>query len=361
MISRQVLESLVEKGIQAPSADNLQPWKFRLRGETIALYLDPQRCSEIADAGHRASYLSLGAVIENMVMGASHERYKTLVQPFPHGEDPSLPAAALTFEPWNEPEDPLVRFIEARATNRKFYRRKSISKEVAQALIRTGTVPSQTQLFLVQDQKVKNRLAQWMGAADQIRYENKQVHGEFFKVVRFDPKEVDRLRDGFDIRTAEVGPMERVIFRLISNWRGQAWLNRVGVSLSLNLYTQLQVRSSPAVGFLVSERNSAPAYLEGGRIMQRLWLKATQQSLAIQPMMAIPIFIINLQINNGRYFTLRQRGKILSIKEELFQLFHLTDREGLLMLFRLGYADSPSFRSLRRPISDFLIDEHHPS
>ena len=357
MISRQVLESLVEKGILAPSADNLQPWKFHLRGETIALYLDPQRCSEIADAGHRASYLSLGAVIENIALAASHEGLSITVHPFPQGESIDRPVATLTLKPSKEPEDLLYRQIEARVTNRKFYHGKPVPEETVNRLVQMGTIPGRSRLLFVGPGKTKNELTRLIGAADQIRFEVEKPHGEFFKAMRFKREEAERAKDGIDLRGLELDLPQRLFFRFISKWERMRWLNRLGMGVSFNLYAQLQVRSSPLVGLLTAENNSPLDDLQGGRIMERVLLKIAQVGLSVQPMMGIPIFIINLQVNGGRFFSPAQRAELLKIKERFFHLFDLNGRAGLIMLFRMGYAPPPTCRSLRRPLADFLIEE----
>lgn len=357
MISRQVLESLVEKGIQAPTGDNLQPWKFRLREEAVDLYMDGTRISDVFDAGYRTAYISIGAVIENIALAASDEGCSIVVHPFPQGESIDRPVATLTLEPSKEPADPLHRQIEARVTNRKFYDHKPVPEETVNRLVQMGTIPGRSRLLFVGPGKTKNELARLIGAVDQIRFEVEKLHGEFFKTMRFKREEAERAKDGIDLRSLELDLPQRLFFRFISKWERMRWLNRLGMTVSFNLYAQLQVRSSPLVGLLTTENNSPLDYLEGGRLMERVFLKIAEGGLVVQPMMGIPVFIINLQVNGGRFFSPAQRAELLRIKERFFRLFDLNDRAGLIMLFRMGYAPPPTCRSLRRPLADFLMEE----
>lgn len=353
-ISRQTLESLVAKGICAPSGDNLQPWKFRLRENAIDLYIDGTRTSDLFDAGFRATYLSIGAVIENVALAASHDGYRTSVRYLPNGQAIGSPAATLTLESSNEPEDPLCRQIENRLTNRRFYLRRAVPAQVLERLTQVGTAPGQARLILVSSGRRKRQLTHLIGQADQIRFENEKIHRYFFETVRFKKEEAERSRDGIDLRTLELDPLQRRVIRLVSRWERMRWLNKLGVSKSFNLYAQFQVAGSPVLGLLASEGTAPLDYLKGGRLMQRVLLKIAEEGLSVQPMMAIPIFIINLQVNGGIFFPSRQRAQLLKIKEQFFRLFDLNDKAGLILLFRLGYAPAPTARSLRRPVSDFL-------
>ncbi len=267
VISREVLKRLVEKGILAPSGDNLQPWKFRVGEDRIELSLDSSRISEILDVGYRGPYLSVGAVIENIVLAGSHEGYSAQVDTFPQGEASPLLVATLSLMKSDAPEDPLYRAIELRATNRKFYSRKAIPEEIVQELIREGTVPDRTRLRVVQSGKEKAQLGRLIGSADQLRFEMEEPHREFFSKMRWTKQEAEHLRDGIDSRTMELGSL-LPFFRSGSRWNRQRLMNRLGSSFSINLYSQLQVRGSPLLGLLVSEGSSPQEFVEGGRVMQ---------------------------------------------------------------------------------------------
>ncbi|MBI3615860.1 MAG: hypothetical protein HY211_05015 [Candidatus Omnitrophica bacterium] len=349
------MESLVQKGIWAPSGDNLQPWKFRIEQDSIHLYLDPSRLMGILDAGWRAPYISAGAVIENIALAASHGGHAASVRCFPQGEDLSSPVATLTLKDSDLPEDSLYPFIESRVTNRKLYTHRPVPEKIVQALSQIGNIPGQTRFFPIRPGPIKRELAPLMGRADQIRFEEETAHREFFKAVRLEKEEMERTRDGLDVRALGLGPMGYPFFRLISKWNRLRFLNTLGLSHSMGLFAQLQVRGSPLLGLLVAEESSPSGYVAGGRVMQRLFLKIAQEGLAVQPMTALLVFIINLQINQAKNFSSRHRAQLTALKKELFQLFDLNDRHGLVMLFRLGYAAPPTCRSLRRPLSDFLI------
>ncbi len=97
-------------------------------------------------------------------------------------------------------------------------------------------------------------------------------------------------------------------------------------------------------------------YVHGGEVMQEVWHEATLQDLSIQPMEALPIFIINLQQNKGRDFSEEQRDRLEIMKRGLFDIFGIDDRNALILLFRMGYSKPASAKSMRRSIDSFLLN-----
>lgn len=67
---RQKLLKLAEIAMLAPSTHNTQPWKIRLSGDSIDVYLDNSRQLPAADAKKRDMYISLGALLKNFEIAA---------------------------------------------------------------------------------------------------------------------------------------------------------------------------------------------------------------------------------------------------------------------------------------------------
>ncbi len=73
MTEDEILQ-ILRKGVLAPSADNLQPWKFLIYPEKsqVDFFLDPERIKNFCDAGLRVPCISAGAVIENIRLEAAY-------------------------------------------------------------------------------------------------------------------------------------------------------------------------------------------------------------------------------------------------------------------------------------------------
>ncbi|HJU03626.1 MAG TPA: hypothetical protein VJ692_00635, partial [Nitrospiraceae bacterium] len=68
------LRRLIEAAIRAPSGDNCQPWSFQIEGpRRIVIRTVPERAKSFFDYKSCATFLSMGAVIENMRIQAASE------------------------------------------------------------------------------------------------------------------------------------------------------------------------------------------------------------------------------------------------------------------------------------------------
>jgi hypothetical protein len=69
-ITEKEIRYIIEQGIQAPSGDNGQPWKFSYRDNIIELYLNKEADRSFFNFRQIASIISCGAVLENMRLAA---------------------------------------------------------------------------------------------------------------------------------------------------------------------------------------------------------------------------------------------------------------------------------------------------
>ena len=346
--------SIVEKAILAPSADNLQPWLFKLNANQIDFFLDPDRIKNFCDEGCLVPYLSAGAAIENMRVAAAQFGYQFSTTYFPYSKN-EMHVASIQFAETTPKNHPHFQTLGTRGTNRKFYRRNQIVTPETYSRLSQMVKDTGFDLRWIKNENGSyKKLAQILGEADQLRYEIERLHKELMEIIHFS-NAGSKIKDGLDIQTLEAGFGGTFLLKLIRSWNVQKILNLIGVSRLFNIYTQLQMDSSQAAGFLVSETNQKMDYVRGGEIMEQLWHEITLLGLSIQPLEALPIFILNLNLTGGKNLNPKQKNKLYQLKSELYRLFNVNDQNGLLLLFRMGYAPPPSAKSSRRPVDDFLI------
>lgn len=351
------LKAILEKGILAPSADNLQPWKFRFRSGQWDLLIDTERVKSYCDAGWLMPYLSAGAVLENMRITAEWLGYEMHVSYFPNSEIPWW-VAAVDFSVVEHKGGPLFDFLDRRVTNRKFYR---FGKEMPESVMDRiysfmMSKPGFKMRWFENGDPSFSRLAALVGKAEQLRFEIRRLHRELMEIFRFTPEEAVKTRDGLDIRTLE-SDGSSVLFPFLRSWKRMRLSNYAGMSHMFGFYAWLQMMSSSSAGFLYAADREPKSYVKGGELMQRIWLELAREGLSVQPMEALPIFIVNLQVTGGQDLQPDQLAKLRSWKEEFETLWGMKDSAGPLMLFRVGYAGEPGVRTLRRPLNEFLMDE----
>ena len=374
-MNQEELHSILEKGIRAPSADNLQPWKIQIKrresllpeaGSTpweIQLFLDTEKLSSFCDSGWLMPYLSMGAVIENIRVAAGALGYQTCVTYAADPENPSR-VGCLTFNTAKTKGDPLNECIQKRITNRKFYSwKRKIPEALYDELQQTVTSQKGFRFFWIKHHEPAfEKLTKWIGDSDQIRFENERLHRELMDVMRIEKKEVESSRDGLPLDALEAGTGSSLLFKWIRKWDHLKGMNQLGLSVLFNHYARKQVESSQAVGLITAPTQRPEDYVRGGELMQRVWLKITRDDFAMQPMEALPIFILNLQINQGTDFNEKHKTKLEQLKKEFMSHFKLNEENGLIMLFRIGYTEfPPNTHSLRKPLSTFLVRDETAS
>lgn len=350
------IQSILTSAVLAPSADNLQPWKFCLKGDEVQLFLDPLRLSNFCDEGLLKPFVSAGAVIENIRVASQQAGFNPRVVYFPDPHQIHW-IATLYFESRHATFHAHYEVLQRRRTNRKFYKsNQPLAEPIFDKLKLAAESEGGTRLIWIKKKDSDFRgLAKLMAEADELRFQIKRLHSELFHMMRFNAAEALRTHDGLDIRSLELDLPSRAAFKLMRHWSIQEFLNQIGFTRLFRFYTQKQIESSQAIGLLISENNQPVDYVHGGEKMERFWHEATLQGLSLQPMEALPIFLLNEQQNRLSGFDDLQRKKIAEFHQRFYEFFPLKNQQGLIFMFRLGYADSVETFSLRRPLESFMI------
>ena len=96
-------------------------------------------------------------------------------------------------------------------------------------------------------------------------------------------------------------------------------------------------------------------YLNAGRAIQRFWLTSAKLGLGFQPEQTPVIFAKYLR--QGIHFT--DDNKVLKNAEKGKKLFEeiVTQADHITFLGRLGRSQMPKSRSLRKPLSELMVNK----
>jgi len=346
-ITDQIVSDILQAAVAAPSGDNCQPWRYSVQDDVIRLYNIPGRDVSQFNAKQRASYIALGAFIENAVTAASAHRLTGQVTYFPTKADPDL-VATIRLTPSSGVDEPLARAIGERCTNRRRYQGGILSPEQQQALVASVSPfpQARVRLFSGEDQK---RIAQVIGLNDRLVFENRDLHAFLFDHIRWNAAEAEQTRDGLDIRTLELAAPDALAFRLFKSYDLVQLFNLVGGSRIIAANARKLALSAAAIGVISLEGTGPEQYLACGRAMERVWLEATRQKLAFQLMTGITCLMG--RVMDGDPGSLNPAHAAL-VREAYLKLSTLleSDRETPMIIFRTGHAGEPSVRSLRLPV-----------
>jgi len=354
-IPNEQLIKLIEAGIQAPSADNGQPWKFKLIEDGFELWLDPDNMGLFFDVKQIATQISCGAVIENIVTFAKALGLKTNITYF---DDPSDKFARLTFTPSDSQtsESQISQMLFNRHSDRNLFQ---FNKKIPDTLIGELTSLLQSdehhRLHCYQKPKTRKAIIKTITATDTIRFIHKRVHNDFYKVLRFGSS-AQQTRDGLAAATLGIESFMIPILQLLKPWKLTQLLNLIGLHHIMALRgTWLPMKSA---SLIVSITHKGTAnYVESGRIMQRFWLQANEAGLSVQALGALPLFLARLHLAQGEGFTPAQLKTLRGLEDDFANVtpgFNKASDQAI-MLFRLGYSKQPASKPYRRKTESFLM------
>ncbi|MBL1078209.1 Rv1355c family protein [Nocardia sp. 2] len=350
-------------GTLAPSAHNAQPWAliWRRAAETLECHHDPARDLPALDFEHTATWVAFGALLENIALAATHLGLRAEPRPWPDPEAPNL-VCAITFgtAPTPLPESTCLRqwnlfpYLTTRATNRTRGIRRRLDEDVAEVLTAVcAEHGGHLQLLRTAPELVE--IGALIGAGDRLSLLNRSMHHDLIDGYRWTPREAQARPYGIDLATAELTASERAAFTLIREWPVMAHLAEIGGGRALEDISREAVASAAAVGLLTVPGATRESYLHGGRLMQRMWLTATAEGIALQPMTALPYLFARLDGDTGDdILSTTERHRLHDLRARYRTLFATPPATAEILLFRLAYTDQPSARSVRLPLEQVL-------
>jgi molybdopterin/thiamine biosynthesis adenylyltransferase/nitroreductase len=352
-IPHEVISYLVSMGTLATSADNCQPWRFQWDGKSLLLLKDPERTGFFYDVNNESTLMTMGAVIENIRIAATHYGIETSIELLPSACDDADKVARIRFLSTDLEEDQIFSFVGERCVNRKPYRRENIEEDIPRQLKEEVARTPGGDMEWLEEENAKNTMKEIIFDADRILFEDHRLHGGLFKWVRLRKEEMLKM-DGMGLDVLELNWFQRQVFPLISYWSILSPLNKIGVSRVIANNSIVLLNRSPAYCLLTIAKRSPAAYIHGGMMIERFWIKANALGLSVQPM-AGPIFLLNHFHHDGAIeFKENHRRMIQGIHEKLQSVLKEKKDKIPIMFFRLGYAQPPSARSPRRKVVEVL-------
>lgn len=359
--SAEQARSIVEAAVHAPSAGNLQPWRFIHHAGRILVVHDQARGSSQLDGGQLIPSIDLGTAVENMVLRAAELGLPTTAEIHTEPGTERLIAEVSAAEGQARP-DPLHAHLTQRCTNRRKATGGPFAPAAMEALAKAVTAIPGCQVHFATGPDLLHRAAAAVGAAERMRVLNPIGHQELLEgEIRWSQSEALTSRDGLDLPTLELKLAEQVGFRVARDQKAIALLREWNGGKGFMKGALDGIRSGSAVALVSVPRNDRRALLDGGRAVQRLWLQATAEGLSAHPVSAPLLLAHHVRHGGGSGFDPNERDELLRLFRETCAIFAMTDREPVFML-RLGLAEPPTERSLRRPVeSMFQSFSHVPS
>ena len=342
------IRTILDTAVWAPSGDNSQPWSFAICKNIVRIRLDPERDNPILNFKLSGTYIAHGALIENIVLAAPLSGLCAEVQLLPDASDPYCTAEVIFHENSASP-DPLAAVIRARHTNRKPYKSQSLPPGTFDAFRRASQSGRDTGLFLIDDKVAIRAVARASALMEQIALQTPELRRLFASDILWTDEENRSGKQGLYIKTMELPPPARLLMRglrdpVFAKIAAALGFPHIARITDIGLYA-----SAPAMGLVTIAEESPSAYLEAGRVFQRLWLEAASRGLAFHPVTGILFLARSVQGGEARGLLPRHFNAISSANTEIRKQFGAGENDIPAMLFRVGFANPATARSFRRP------------
>lgn len=305
------IQFLLQYGILAPSAHNIQPWKYEIRKKSLLIGLDESRYLQISDPTRRQSLISIGAFIENLSVAARAFGLKSRVT-YRSVLPSSFPLAEITFlQTQSGRKNPGLRnAICARHTNRGPYVNGPIPEDVIK---RTSKLGQGDAILLLPDQLQRKAITLLISQGVKIALSLSRLRRDLERLVS---RESDCPRRGLTL--------ESMIHGSASQLSQARWITKQLRPSRVARQTATNFASSPFVGVIATRGDDATSWLSAGRLLERILLVGAQAGLS-HDIAAAPV-------------------EIPTLHRQLRTLLHTQLRPQVV--FRLGKPVWPTFTRL---------------
>jgi hypothetical protein len=344
------ITAIMKSGILAPSADNRHHIVFEPASEELSLWTD-RAIGSLERHRQVLTRLSLGAMVENMLLKAAEFGFTAAPEWFPDPAQPCL-AAELRWETTPPQCTGLSSAIAERRTNRRFFRGPCLPPHALASLESLVSSVDGAKMLWLDEPKLRTAALRLVVLAETERFRSQPLHDELFSSIRFDAGWKSSTPEELPPGALEIEPPLRPFFAVLRHWPVMRCLNSIGMHRLLGLRAAYwPCRLSPHLGLIATTLDLDSGAIAVGRAFERLWLQAASEGLALQPMAASALFTLPGYAGVG--------DKIRSTLSAGWA--DIAPGMSPLMLFRLGHAAAPSLRSGRYPVAHFLRSAHHAS
>ena len=346
-LTRQIPESALDAVIHAiqlgPSGGNSQPWSISATPSSVDIHLSAGRAIAM-DIGRRGSYVAIGAAAFNARVAAAKHSVLGTVREFPEGPDSDV-IMSITL---GHGADASLAFqypaMIQRISNRPIGRRAPLAKRLA-ADLQDAAQAEGGLLYLVTDPDQLMLVADVLAESDRLRYLTPLLHEQMISELKWPGR--DRLDVGIDVRTLGVDAGELAKLQIASRPDVIAYLAAWGVGHALGDGTRDRIFTSSAVAVIAIDGDTPSDYVRGGAAAERVWIRAGQDGLGVQPVS--PVFLYARTDDELRGLSARFGAELAGLQHRFDRLVGLGAGQATALVIRISHDPGPVVRSRRLP------------
>lgn len=313
VVAQDIIHSIIQQAVLAPSSHNTQPWRFRVARDCIDLLADRTRALPVNDPFDRELVISCGAALLTLRAAAAAAGLGTHVTVLPNAADADwLARVNLTADPADTALAYLAPFIERRRTYRRAFDGHSVAPEAMVAVAKAVEMEGAQLHTLVGEQRTQ--AGQLVAEGDLAQWNDPHWRREL--ALWMHPS-----RDG-----------DGLTVPLLTTPIAQAVVRRFDMGKGVAAKDEELLLGSPWLTVLTTTADDPLSWLKAGQALQRALLVACQQGL------------------QASY--LNQPVEVTPLRVRLQHLLGTDQHPQLLM--RWGYPTQNVPPAVRRPVDSVL-------
>ncbi len=355
-IEKEVRIKILEAASRAPSAGNNQKWRWHFRDDGLIIYVDKDKEYAYSDNLNIASLIGIGCCLENIVLFCSTIDILPEIQLCTQDKFPAIAAISFKRKEASHKFDYLSKYISARLTTRSnsfFFNGDKVCYQSFFQLIDSDNVKLE---FVFEKDSIK-RIGELVCQGDRIRLTNLQGHQEFFeKELRWNNAESEKELDGLDITLFDLKPLDLVGLKLSKDVEVIKFINSIGGGKGFERVSANNFLNADSIGFVYINQFSNFDLLMAGRVIERIWLKATELQMGIFPITVLPMLCSFVDSDIHGFNSPDKIRELSEIKSELNGILDLAIEHRMVFMFKTLGIEPNARRSVRHTVAQKLIE-----
>lgn len=344
--SHAQLQRILRLATRAPSAGNMQPWRFVWNRDILGIRYASASEPTALNHEERVTAMTLGGLLECLSLAATVEGFEAVVSlnslPSPDGM-----LARARFRPRAGEPEPLSHAIAGRCTDRRDFRGGSLSDTVFADIRRECDQFPECALHLLASDRYPPDLLDYIGATERFFWKYEPVQQQVMKVVRWSPEEAASKRDGVLWRSLGLSYAAARVLQFTSSFTVQRLLNRLGFTRAVDRRTRSALLTAAGLGLITIRATTFPALVAAGRLHTRSWLRLQAAGYALQPFTAASLYAAEAESGAlPEEWPADQRAMFAAGSGVLRRAFGLPADQSPVWLLRTGRSPGPLEREL---------------
>ena len=360
----ETLFKILDLARWAPSADNIQPWRFEiLSGHHFVVHGFDNRHAMVYDREGFTSQIGIGALLEHLSIAASGFSMRAEISYRPPN---SLPDEHPLFDVYlvddlSSSPDPLFPYIKQRCVNRFPMRIERLTdqekEKISEMIIWPGSTLGSYKILWFEGWPDKIAIARITQSAGKLRLIIPETYPVHKAIIEWNSQySMDRIPDQALGLSRSVLPLMHWIMQ---SWERVVFFNRFFAG---TLIPRLELDLIPALAcsahFVLLDSKPPQTlqdYINVGRVLSRFWLEVSALGLQLQPEMAPLLF--RTYANQREPFSKLSNSLVLAqrIASAIDRLIGSEQADRAVFMGRIGRGNLPPARSVRLPLSSLLL------